>query len=217
MIHRSLVCALVLTVAGCATDSVPRWQQEAAMASQRQIESYLLGQDRVYRAERALALASVAKSASIERRAELLLLECALRVSSLDLTPCEEFDSFAEKAPEVTQAQRAYRKYIYGESLSAQAQALLPAQHRQLVAASNPNAVLVSIKDPLSRLVAASVLMQRGSINASSVNLAVDTASTQGWPRPLAGWLTAQRNLAQRMGNTELFQQSQRRLELLSH
>ena len=55
---------------------------------------------------------------------------------------------------------------------------------------------LRGIEDPLSRLVAIGVLFQAGRAEPTAIADAVETASAQGWRRPLLAWLNVQLALA---------------------
>ena len=77
--------------------------------------------------------------------------------------------------------------------------ALLPEQHRAVVGCGG----LGKIEDPLSRLVAA-------------IELAADTASNQGWRRPLLAWLGVQEQRAKAAGDTGAADQIRRRMALAS-
>jgi len=76
-------------------------------------------------------------------------------------------------------------------------------------------AALTSEGDPLTRLVAASVLLRTGQASPEVIAVAVETASAQGWRYPLAAWLSAQIRLAEKSGNTALAQEAQRRLDMV--
>lgn len=150
---------------------------------------------------------------------------------------CREFGTLTldAKAPE-----KAYFEFLSGrwQGLTPD---VLPAQHRPLLvlgatastaanttgAAAAPSAanagtsapdakLLTAIADPLSRLVASALLLQRGQLSPDGIALAVDTASSQGWRRPLLAWLGVQLHRAQATGNAELAAQVQRRLALLA-
>ena len=71
-------------------------------------------------------------------------------------------------------------------------------------------------KIPLSRLVAAGTLFRAGQAGREVAAVAVDTASAQGWRRPLMAWLTVQANLAQAAGDAEAAAQAGRRLALMA-
>ena len=78
-----------------------------------------------------------------------------------------------------------------------------------------PASLLQSINDPLARLIAASVLLKRQQLQASEWHQASDTASAQGWRRPLLAWLGLALKSAQAAGQTELAETLQRRIQLV--
>lgn len=74
---------------------------------------------------------------------------------------------------------------------------------------------LAAMTDPLSRLIAGSLLLQRGQLSPDGIAVAVDTASAQGWRRPLLAWLGVQAQRADATGNRELAAQTRRRIALV--
>ncbi|RMX08776.1 hypothetical protein D8I35_06970 [Corticibacter populi] len=190
--------ALLLT--GCASRApTPDWQSQAGTALQHAQAAYFDGRGPVHALELALARQQLARTASPQELARLELRQCALQAASLDWQPCTAFEPLrgAAEAPE-----RAYAAYLDGTRLSAAEQALLPASQRaaaglhQLDAASL--ATVASINEPLSRLLAAALLYRRsGALSPELLQTAVDTASQQGWRRPLLAWLLRQQSYAQ--------------------
>lgn len=72
--------------------------------------------------------------------------------------------------------------------------------------------------DPLSRLVAAGVLFKTGRADASTMVLASDTASAQGWSRPLLAWLQVRVQHAEQTagaGDTDAVARLKRRIALV--
>ena len=61
-------------------------------------------------------------------------------------------------------------------------------------------ASLQAIDDPLSRLIAVALLFRAGKASPEMITLAADTASSQGWRRPLLAWLQVQALRAERAG-----------------
>jgi len=59
------------------------------------------------------------------------------------------------------------------------------------------------------------VLFEAGKANPEMIALAVDTASAQGWRRPLLAWLKVQALRAQRAGASDEAQRLQRRIDLV--
>ena len=75
---------------------------------------------------------------------------------------------------------------------------------------------VAGIDDPLARLISAAVMLRQQHADPALVALAVDTASGQGWRRPLLAWLGVQRQLAEARGDTAEAARVQRRMELVA-
>jgi len=75
---------------------------------------------------------------------------------------------------------------------------------------------VAAIDDPLARLIAAGVLLRQGRASPAVVAQAVDTASQQGWRRPLLAWLGVQQRLAQQAGRPEDAARLRRRMDLVA-
>ena len=92
---------------------------------------------------------------------------------------------------------------------------LLPPQHRA-VAGGGDTAAVKAIAEPLSRLIAAGVLLRSGRASPEVLQLAADTASAQGWRRPLLAWLGVQAQRAERAGAHDEAQRLRRRMALVA-
>lgn len=215
MTIRSLVAAVaVLTLAACSnTPPAPDWQMNAKASAERATQAWLTGDQRVEAAEFARARREVASTGQPALAARAELLRCAGRVAALVVEPCAGFEALAADA---TRADQAYARYLAGRSTAADA-ALLPEAHRALAAGSDaPDTALAAITDPLSRLVAAGALFQRSQATPGVIALAVDTASAQGWRRPLLAWLKVQQSRAQAAGASDDVARIQRRIDLVA-
>ena len=190
---------------------IPDWQLNAKGAMERAQEAYLIGNVRVEAAEFAKARSEVASTGRADLLARLELARCALRVASLVFEECAAFTPLAQDAgaPE-----RAYSAYLAGRAVPADA-ALLPEQHRGLAATTTQAPDLKGVVDPLARLVATAVLLQQGRADPATVLLAIDTASAQGWRRPLLAWLGVQVMRAEQGGDTEAAARIRRRMGLV--
>jgi hypothetical protein len=173
--------------------------------------SYLQGEARAdSEFERArLALAGTGQAALVAR-AELT--RCAVAVASLVLDPCVGFDHLKEDAPA---AERAYADYLAGRITPAQVP-LLPEQHRAVASGREDAAVVQAIEDPVARLVAAGVMFRMGRASPQVLQIAVDTASHEGWRRPLLAWLGVQAQRAERAGARDEAERIRRRMALVS-
>jgi hypothetical protein len=212
---RGAAMATMLLLAACSsTPTAPDWQASARSALDRAVRAYLVGDSRVAGVEFDLARRELASTGRADQVALAVLTRCAVRVASLDVGPCKEFDALR---PDVSAAERAYADYL-ANRVQAQDIALLPAQHRPIAAPSLSGdaavAALQAIDDPLARLIAASVLFQGGRANPAAIALAAETASDQGWRRPLLAWLKVQLALAEKAGDMASAEQLRRRIAL---
>jgi hypothetical protein len=73
-----------------------------------------------------------------------------------------------------------------------------------------------AITDPLSKLVASGVLLRAGKASPPVLADAVDTASAQGWRRPLLAWLGVQSMRAEQAGDSAEAQRIKRRIDLIT-
>lgn len=210
----TVVGVSVLMLAACGnTPPAPDWQMNAKASAERGTQAWLTGDQRVEAAEFARARREVTSTGRIDLASRVELLRCAARVAALDLEPCAGFEALAADA---APAEQAYARYLAGRSTAADA-ALLPEPHRPLAAGSvAPDAALAAMADPLSRLVAAGALFQRSQATPGVIAQAVDTASAQGWRRPLLAWLKVQQMRAQAGGALDEAARLQRRIDLIA-
>ena len=203
-----LLVAAVLAAACGNKPRAPDWQMNAHDSLQRYEQAYLAGDARVEAAEFARARGELARTGDAGLVARAELTRCALQLASLQLAPCTGFEPLRADA---SAAERAYANYLAGQVLPQEV-ALLPLQH-QAVPGAGPAAVK-AIDDPLSRIVAAGVLFRMGRADPELLQLAVETASAQGWRRPLLAWLGVQAQRAEQGGAVQEAQRLRRRMAL---
>ena len=200
---------LAVLLTACTSGPKPAdWQVEAKDSMERSIKAYMEGNRRVEVAELTRARNQISRTGRADLLATAELMRCASRVASLVFEPCPEFESLRRDA---TPAQGAYADYLQGQ-LKPSSIDLLPASQR--AAETGGASVLKDISDPLSQLVAAGVLLKTGRASPAVMTQAVDTASSQGWPRPLLAWLGAQAKYADQNGNPEEAARLRRRMAL---
>jgi hypothetical protein len=203
---------MAFLLATCSsTPPPPDWQMNAKGALERATDAYLSGNDRVEAAEFARARAEIARTGRADLLARAELTRCAARVASLEFDDCPGFAALAQDAPV---AERAYAEHLAGKGSASNASLLPPAQ-RDVALGKGSAAALGAIADPFSRLVAAGVLFRTGQAEPAVFALAADTASGQGWRRPLLAWLNVQLNRAEAGGDAEQAQRLRRRIALV--
>ena len=211
-LHWHVAAGLAVALSACSsTPPPPDWQMNAKDSLDRAVVAYLQGNSRVEAVEFARARAELARTGQAEVLARAELTRCAARVASLVFEPCTGFAALAQDA---SAAERAYASYLAGQATPPDA-ALLPEQHRAVATANAPAAAVAGIADPLARLIAAGVLMQGARAEPAVMALAVDTASAQGWSRPLLAWLNVQVLRAEAAGDADEVARLRRRIGLV--
>jgi hypothetical protein len=229
---KQLIALLLLAaLLGCRSGPVPRdWQVNAHEALDTALETWLTGNNRLAEAELARAKYEVAATGRLDMQARVVLVRCAAEVASLtgvaslaagtvgkaggpdpDGPACLAFQALAQDA---TPADRAYFAYLAGRWQGI-APDLLPAWHRAILTGAGDAKQLQAMTDPLARLVAAAVLLQRTQLTPDGIAVAVDTASAQGWRRPLLAWLGVAAQRASATGDTALAEAVKKRMALV--
>lgn len=193
-------------LAGCASKpQPPAWEGDARSSLDGFTDDWLRGDSPAADAEFARARRASASTGRFDVVAQAELVRCGVKAAALDY----DCAGFAALASDATPAQRAYAAYLDGRWQGLDA-ALLPEQHRAVVTSGS----LAGVADPLARLVAAGALLKAGRITPADIATAVDTASNQGWRRPLLAWLGVQEQRARAAGDAAAVERIRRRIEL---
>lgn len=203
------VLMLAVLLAGCASKPAPpSWQPNAKDALDGFTDDYLRGNTGAANAEFVRARRETASTGRADLVAQVELVRCAVLAASLVFDDCPGFTALA---PDAMAQQRAYAAYLAGrwEGLDV---AALPEQHRPVVASGS----IAGVADPLARLVAAGALFKAGRIAPGDIATATETASSQGWRRPLLMWLGVQLQRAQAASDVGEVERIKRRIALAS-
>lgn len=213
--HTAAWAGALALLAACGNNPPqPEWQMNAHNAIERGVAAYMEGDTLVETAEFKRARAQLASTGNPALVIRAELVRCAARVAALVFDDCTGFNQLRQDAGP---ADAAYAAYLAG-TLRAQDAALLPEQHRAVATAQTDVAAAAAVQamaDPLARLVASGVLLRTGRATPAVLAGAVDTASAQGWRRPLLAWLGVQAMRAQQAGDTREQQRLQRRIDLV--
>lgn len=185
-----LLAAMCFTLAACGSGpKAPDWKQDSVSLIERYQKAELKGQNTLAERYFEQALAATGSAARLEETARLHLIRCATRQASLSLEACTGYLEYARLA--TTPADEAYHLFLSGQWDKLDA-ARLPPQYRSFASNRDPAknlSLLQSISDPLSRLVASSIMVSRKQADDTMLQLAADTASEQGWRKPLLVYL----------------------------
>jgi hypothetical protein len=205
----AIVIAGALLAACAGKPLPPAWKTNADSSLTAFSDAWLKGDSAVAETEFLRARGDMASTGRPDLVAHAELYRCAARTASLDFDDCP---GFAAMAQDGTGAERAYAAYLSGNWQGLDFK-LLPEAQRGVAAGKGG---IAAIADPLSRLVAAGVLMRTGRIAPADIAAATDTASSQGWRRPLLVWLGVSLKRAQAAGDSVEAARIQRRIDLAS-
>lgn len=201
------VAAMAVLLTACASGpKPPEWQANAKSSLDAYTEAWLRGETRQANAAFTRARSELASTGQADQVAVAELTRCALEVASV--AAGEDCPGFVPLAADAGEAARAYAAFLAGKTVDTQ---LLPAHY----AVFSDAASLARIEAPLPRLIAAGVLLRRNALPPEGLALAVETASAQGWRRPLLAWLGVQERVATARGDHALAGQAQRRAALV--
>lgn len=209
---RRLLAALTLSLlAACGSNPPPPdWKVNAQSALENYEKGYLDGNTALADLSFARARAEAARTGDPAWVARFELARCGTRVAALEFDDCPAYRALSGKAGAEEQA---YAAFLAGDWQQLDAKAL-PAQYAPVLKSAE-TANLSEVADPFSRLIAAGVLFRRGDITPTSITAAIDTASAQGWRRPLLAWLGVELKRAEAAGDTIAVASLRQRIQLV--
>lgn len=211
-----LLVALCFALSACGGGpKTPDWKLDSASLIERYKKAELKGQNVLAERYFEQALAAAGSAARIEETARLHLVRCATRQASLAFEPCSGYLEYAKFG--ASAEDEAYHRFIGGQWGELDT-GKLPAQYRSFAANRDPAmnaALLQEIRDPLSRLIASSIAIMRKQADDATLKLAADTASEQGWRKPLLVYLKLQETRAGLKGDQAELEKLRARIKLV--
>ena len=205
---------LSLTACGSSGPPVPDWKSDSVDFIERYKKHALLGENTLAERYFQQALRATGGAGRVSETGRLWLVHCATRRAILLDDDCSEYVDLAKV--ETSAEDRAYYQFVTLNWSELDA-SRLPAQYAGLVKvdAARVNTQITTIEDPLSRLLAASLITLRGQADHATLVLAMETASTQGWRQPLLTYLKLLEKSALERGATNEQQNYAVRIRLI--
>jgi hypothetical protein len=209
----------LLILVGCASEpATPDWALQAKASLDRAVRSYLSAEPRLAQADFERARQQLARSGRVDLVARAELMRCAAQFAGLEPAAQAGCPGFEPLRGAATPADQAYANFLQGR-WDASSLPLLPVSQQPAAAAGLDAArrleAVRAIADPLGRLVAAAAALRDGVTPPGLSALAIETASAQGWRRPLAAWLTLDIRRATQAGDGAAAQALQQRLDVV--
>jgi hypothetical protein len=210
------LASFALLLAACGNNPpVPDWKKDSASLIEKYKKAELKGENKLADRYFEQALASAGSTAKLEETARLYLIRCATRHASLNLEPCSGYLEYASLG--ANPEDEAYNLFLSGQWTKLDG-GKLPEQYRALAAnrdAGRNLGILQKIDDPLSRLIAISVVVIRKQADDPILALAAETASAQGWRKPLLVYLKILESRASLSGDNASLERLRARIRLV--
>jgi len=205
---------VLLTACGSGGPPPPDWKTDSSDLIGRYQKHALLGENTLAERYFQRAISATGGAGRVTETARLWLVRCATRRAMLIDDACAEYTELAKIEPSA--ADQAYYRFVTlrWDDLDV---AQLPEQHRDLVRtpAATRHEVLSRIGDPLARLLDASLLVMRQEAGGTTLEVATETASSQGWRQPLLTYLKLQQERAAAQGDAPTQARLARRIQLV--
>jgi hypothetical protein len=220
MAGRVFLLVAALLFVGCGSPPPPSW----IAAGHQQLETFkrdfLTGAaPLVTELHFKKAVEEVKKAGDVDRLGKVWLTRMALQAAALEPLDDAEYRRVETAGPVPTN--HHYYLFLKGELASVDASQLAESYRFVLTALRGRDTALViheieRIDDPLSRLIAAAVMLRDHPQNEALLHIAVETASTNGWKRVLLAWLKRQGAFYAASGETAKAEAIGRRMDLMS-
>ncbi|MEQ1661471.1 MAG: hypothetical protein ABL877_02120 [Thiobacillus sp.] len=186
-----LGAAWLLAACGSGGSPPPDWKTDAADLIERYKQHALRGENTLAERYFQQAIAATGGAGRLDETARLWLVHCATRRAMLIQDNCDTYLALSQAGARTDD--HTYYRFItlQWEGLDA---TRLPAAYARLPgsAADQRNTQLAAIADPLSRLLAASLLVLVNPADTHAMSIGVETASERGWRQPLLTLLKLQ-------------------------
>lgn len=213
--HIAPVLLSAALLAACAGGPPPAdWQVAARDGLERFGYAWLSGETRTAEAPLDSARNAVASTGRLDLAARVELSRCGYLTAGLAFD-CAALN--ADSRAHATATDQAYARFLQGDWAGLDLNQL-EARYRPLLQATDAagrNRAAYAIDDPTSRLIAAALLFKRNEATPELITTAIDTASAQGWRRPLLAWLGITKQRAEHAGDANASAYYQQRITLV--
>lgn len=188
-----LMLTMLIGLAACGSSGSPPpdWKTDAADLIERYKKHALRGENILAERYFQQAIAATGGAGRLDETARLWLVHCATRRAMLIQDSCDEYLALTQSGAHADD--HTYYRFITLQWDGIDATRLPPPYAK--LPGSPPeqrSAQLAAIADPLSRLLAASLLVLVQPDDAQAVSVGVETASERGWRQPLLTLLKLQ-------------------------
>ncbi len=209
------VSALFLLVS-CGAGHIPAWRQNAAADTANFIESSFIGNESYASKYFDKMLEDFRMTVDPDEIVKAYLTKCVTDFALLEYSDCPEA---AEMLPLLkNQANIEYYNFVSDKARNADD---MPKKYRDIFevsqncSAEKANSALSSEKDPSTLLIKAAFLVKKNCYDAETAEIALKTASKEGWKKAALKYLALQLSYFEKHGDSQNAQLVKKRMELV--
>lgn len=209
------VSALFLLVS-CGAGHIPTWRQNAAADTANFIESSFIGNESYASKYFDKMLEDFRMTVDPDEIVKAYLAKCVTDFALLEYSDCPEA---AEMLPLLkNQANIEYYNFVSDKARNADD---MPKKYRDIFevsqncSAEKANSALSSEKDPSTLLIKAAFLVKKNCYDAETAEIALKTASKEGWKKAALKYLALQLSYFEKHGDSQNAQLVKKRMELV--
>lgn len=213
---RSFFVLLLLLLVSCGAGHIPSWKQNAAADTVNFIESSFVGNESYASKYFDKMLEDFRMTVDPDEIVKAYLTKCVTEFALLEYSDCREVE---EMLPLLKNKENiAYYSFVSGKARSAEE---VPEKYREIFNISKncdvekANSALSSEKDQVTRLVKAAAVAKTGCYDAKTADIALNTASKEGWKKAALKYLALQLAYFEKHGDRQNAELIKKRMELV--
>jgi hypothetical protein len=215
MMKLVLLFVSIFLLVSCGAGHIPVWKQNAAADIANFVDSSFVGNE-VYAAKYFdKMLEDFRMTVDPDEIVKAYLARCAVNFALFDYSDCGEVAGMLPLLK--NQENVKYYNFVSGKVHRAED---VPEKYRDIVNISQKcdvkkaNSELLSEKDPTTILIETSFFIKNGCYNAETTDIAVNTASREGWRKAALKYLALQLNYFEKHGEKQKAEFVKKRMEL---
>jgi len=200
----------------CGAGHIPAWKQNAAADTANFIESSFIGNELYASKYFDKMLEDFRMTVDPDEVVKAYLTKCLADFALLEYSECREA---ADMLPLLKNEENtAYYNFVSGKTRSGE---VVPKKYRDIVEVSQncsvekANSELSSEKDPTTLLIKASFLVKNNCYDAETAEIAIKSASKEGWKRAVLKYLALQLSYFEKHGDRKNAGLVKKRMELV--
>jgi hypothetical protein len=214
-----LIIFMLLFICACSSSQpIPQWKDTASRQLENYKTNFLTDKEDADEPHFIKARNAIASNNDLQMLAKAYLIKYALHTAVLEDFDDSDFLRIDKLEPNA--ANRAYYDLLKGNISQLNEAKLKPVYQKLLRLMRDKNLSVAareisSIDDPLSRLIACGIWVKYMPYNEDVIKLAINTASQDGWKKPLWAYLTKLQKYYLDRQETDKAETIKERLELL--